>query len=122
MAIAGALFAVNASAKVGGLVWYTGQPAPGGGRQVDFVYYLRELLPGAGEVDLALPATALLLLGVVAGAWQCCQRRELRPVVVMVAVFYVMYSVATVKHPRYVATMIPLLAVLAGAAMERWSR
>ncbi|MGH7722647.1 MAG: hypothetical protein ACRENL_07425 [Candidatus Dormibacteria bacterium] len=117
--IAGALLAVNAPAKLAGFTWYTGQAAPSGAHQVNLLYYLQQLLPGAAEVNVSLVATALLVLGAATGVREWRRRPEVRPVVVLVAVLYVLYSVATIKHPRYVATMIPPLAVLAGVGLGR---
>jgi hypothetical protein len=119
LAAIGALLAVNGQAKIAGLLDYTGQAVPGAAGHIDFLYYLGQLLPAANQVGLSLLTTVLLMAGASVGIWEWRRNPAVRPVVALLGVLYIMYSVATIKHPRYVATLIPVLAVLAGLAVGR---
>jgi hypothetical protein len=98
---------------------YTGQP---GARYLDFGYYLRALF-FEHELDLQPVVAVFCLVGLAprAGAWR--RRPEVRPVVIAVVVWFLMYSVVQTKIPRIAGLVLPLLLTAAVAGfVEAYTR
>jgi hypothetical protein len=115
-----ALLLFNFQGKAVGLFLFTRQAQPGAaaGRLPDFLFYPHALVNGEG-VGLSPILGVLMLAASLLAAFQARREWRLRPVVLVAALLYLIYSAATIRQPRYLATMIPVLAVLTAYEAER---
>jgi hypothetical protein len=110
-----AWFLENPAAKIEGISQYVGRQTPGA--TIDFGYYAMSLFSG-GEVGLA-PLIGAALVGAVALAIiQIRHRPTLTPLICLV-LWYFIYSLAANRYPRYLATIVPVLGVFAGLAVDQ---
>jgi hypothetical protein len=110
-----AWFLVDPLAKFRGVFHYVGQQSPGSLTRIDLGYYPITLFSG-GEVGL-VPLVALVFVVAVLVAIFQLQRREVRAPLICLGLWYVEYSTATYRYPRFLGTAVPLLAVFAGLAV-----
>jgi hypothetical protein len=97
---------------------------------VDLGYYPNELfapslldLPPLGEVALTSLVGVLFLGGVAWGAAMVRRLPATRPPLVFIVLWLLTYSVAAGKFPRFLATLVPVLAALSAAmAVDAWRR
>lgn len=106
----GAWFLVDPITKFNGVFHYVRQQF-----QIDFSYYIRALFSG-GEVGLADLIALMFVASVLVAAFHI-RRPEVRAPLICLGLWYLEYSVATYRYPRYLGTIVPLLAVFAGFAI-----
>ncbi len=110
----GAWFLVDGSAKLHVILQLFGHVAPGTSSQIDPGYYVTALFAG-GEVGLD-PLIATFCIVCVLSAVLQVNRREIRVPLLCLGLWYLMYSLAGWRIPRYMGTIMPLVAVFAGLA------
>ncbi len=118
-----AWLAVDFGAKRRGTTGFIGQAVPDAERVSDWGYY-PQILFGGRDIDLTpwlgvglAPGIAALFLGGVGwAAFAALRRPEVRPAVILVVLWYALYSGAAWQEPRYIGPILPVLAALAGAA------
>jgi hypothetical protein len=110
-----AWFLVNPSAKLQSVFHYVGQQSPGSLIRIDLAYYARALFSG-GEVGLVPIVALLFVVSVVAAIFQS-YRPEMRAPLISLGLWYLEYSIATFRFPRFLGVIVPLLAVFAGLAI-----
>jgi hypothetical protein len=113
----GIWFAFNTSAKLHGAFAFVGQATPGAAGHPDFGFYPAALFQN-GEVGLGIITAIVFCLGVVIVMIDIRRGLVFIPLVCL-ALWYLMYSTATIRYARYLAVAIPLLAALAGIAASR---
>jgi hypothetical protein len=119
--IAGALLIFNWDGKLSGAQAYILQAAPTAVKQSDFLFYPASLFNDP-DVGLTIPVACLLLFGVAWGLSRWWRRPAVRAPLLLVGMVYVLYSVSTIQHSRYIDPVLPVLAALAGAAVnDVWS-
>jgi hypothetical protein len=92
-----------------------GVHTPGSATAIDFTYYAKALFTN-GEVGLSTLVAVGLSVAVVSAIAQV-RRPEMRPPVIGLILWYVMYSIATPNIGRFVGTIMPLIAVFGGLAV-----
>jgi hypothetical protein len=111
-----AWLAVNTTRKIAIATHTTvGVHAPGSATAIDFTYYAKALFTN-GEVGLSTLVAVGLSVAVVSAIAQV-RRPEMRPPVIGLILWYVMYSIATPNIGRFVGTIMPLIAVFGGLAV-----
>lgn len=124
--LSGAQFAFNSTAKIAGasdLISSTSGSAAKryaraftSGKAGDFGYYLRALF-GNGELGLNKLVAATMVLGVGVAVWRALRDPRWRVPLVFLALWWVMYSLARSKWPRYTATALPVFSVASALAV-----
>jgi hypothetical protein len=112
-----AWFSVNFGEKLRGATAFIGQAVPGSHAGIDVTYYLRALFQSA-DVGLTPLIALLLVLGLVTAFGQVSRPLAQAPFIFAV-LSILMYSTATIKYPRYLGFVIPVLASLAGLLVGR---
>jgi hypothetical protein len=92
-----------------------GAHAPSSATGIDFTYYANALFTN-GEVGLSTLVAVGLSLAVVSAIAQA-RRPEMRPPVLGLILWYVMYSIAQPHIGRFLGTIMPLIAVFGGLAI-----
>ena len=114
ISIGAAWFLVSPSEKFRGALQFVGQAAPGSAAQVDLLYYPKALFSN-GEVGINPIIAVAVVIALASGIAQI-RRREMRAPIISLVLWYLMYSTATIRYPRYLGFIVPLLAVFAGLA------
>ena len=118
----GVQFVANASGKLEGASDFIGDNSGGsvsaygrafsGGSANDFLYY-PELLFGDPEVGLSFLSAVAGLAAIAFVAWRWRGIAAARPAVIAIGLWWVMYSMAGTKFPRFAGLVLPVIAVLA---------
>lgn len=111
-----AWLAVNTTRKIA-IFTHTivGAHTPSSATAIDFTYYARALFAN-GEVGLSTLIAAGLSLAVISAIAQA-RRREMRPPVICLILWYALYSTAQPHVGRFVGPIMPLVAVFGGLAI-----
>ena len=107
-------FSVNPAGKLSVILQFAGHVAPDTANRFDLTYYPTALF-GGGEVGVT-PVIAFLFAASVVSAALQIRRRDLRPALICLCLWYLIYSLAGARYSRYLGTIMPLLATFGGLA------
>jgi len=116
--------ALDFEAKWSGVRTFVGQALPSPTGHPDPLYYLQILFGGRHVKETVwlgpglAPGIAILLLAGVAWAiFHAWRHAAIRGAVILVLLWYAIYSEANWQDPRYLGTILPTVAALTGAAI-----
>lgn len=114
--------AVSMSEKLRGIYGFVFQAAGNTGangseRGLDLLYYPRQLLSGV-EIGVNPLTSLLLLLGLILAIRAARHNPVARGILILLFIWMLLYTTASIKWARYLVVTLPLLAVLSAGAIE----
>lgn len=108
---------INTGLKMQGISGFVGQAAPGGEAISRLAFYPLALV-ASPEVGLASTVGLFLLISIVVGFVQG-GHYILRPALIAVTLWSIMYTAASIKYARYLGTILPVLCVIGAVLADR---